>query len=288
MQKVTIPRYGYVLNKTDSTNDYLKEIGRVRLLTGKEEIALSRLSRQGDLEAHKKLVQANLRLVVSVAKQFRGRGLPFQDIIQEGSIGLLKAAEKFDPERGYKFSTYATWWIRQSISRAIQDKSRTIRMPVHVQEASYQLKKAIAKLYKTLERMPSVDELVKETGLTSARIKSTLKAEKTMLSLDQEIAPNSDVELKDFIADKNSDAPEKIAEEDLLKMRVLESLAILKPQEQAVIRLRFGLDDGIPRTLEDIGNGMNLTRERIRQIEVTAKNKLKRSHKFSKMKAFLN
>ena len=288
MQKVTIPRYGYVLSKTDSTNDYLKEIGRIRLLTGKEEIALSKRFRKGDEDAYKQLVQANLRLVVSVAKQFRGRGLPFQDLIQEGSIGLLKAAKKFDPERGYKFSTYATWWIRQSISRAIQDKSRTIRMPVHIQEASYRLRKAIARLYKTLERMPSVEELARETGMKSVQIKNTLKADKTMLSLDQEIAPDSDAELKDFIADQNSDAPEKIAEEELLKRRVLEAISKLKPQEQTVIKLRFGLEDGIPRTLEDIGNGMNLTRERIRQIELTAKKKLKRSGQFSKMRAFLN
>lgn len=283
-----MPRFDYVASDTDSTHDYLREIGRIKLLTGKEEIALSRLARQGDKDAFKQLVQANLRLVVSVAKQFRGRGLPFQDLIQEGSMGLLKAATKFDPERGYKFSTYATWWIRQAISRALQDKSRTIRMPVHVQEASYRIKKAAAKLHKELERMPSIEELADRTGLKPIQIGKILKAEKILLSLDQEIGHEGDAELKDFIADQASDAPEKTAEEDLLKRRVLEAIAILKPQEQTVIKMRFGLEDGIPKTLEEIGNSMSLTRERIRQIELSAKKKLKRSCRFSKMQAFLD
>lgn len=283
-----MPRYSHVSSDKDSTRDYLQEIGRIKLLTGKEEIALSRLARKGDQDAHKKLVQANLRLVVSVAKQFHGRGLPFQDLIQEGSVGLLTAATKFDPERGYKFSTYATWWIRQSISRALQDKSRTIRMPVHVQEASYRLKKVAAKLHKKLERMPSVDELAKETGLKPIQISKTLKAEKQLYSLDQAVGHEGDAELQDFIVDKNSDAAEKIAEENLLNRKVLQAISILKPQEQTVIKLRFGLEDGIPKTLEDIGNMMSLTRERIRQIELSAKKKLKKSLQFSKIKAFLD
>ncbi len=272
----------------DSTSVYLKEIGRHKLLNGTEEITLSRMARDGDQDARRKLVQANLRLVVSVAKQYRGRGLPFQDLIQEGSIGLMKASEKFDPERGYKFSTYATWWIRQAITRALQDKSRTIRMPVHVQENASRLRKSVAKLHKQLERMPTVDELALESGLKKSQVEKTLKAEKQLLSLDQEIGKDKEADLKDFIEDTDTVSPEVTTEEQLLKRRLFAILGDLKPQEQFVLTMRYGLEDGMPRTLDYIGKKLNLSRERIRQIESSAKKKLKKNKDFLRMQDFLN
>lgn len=272
----------------DSTSVYLKEIGRHKLLSGTEEITLSRMARDGDQDARRKLVQANLRLVVSVAKQYRGRGLPFQDLIQEGSIGLMKASEKFDPERGYKFSTYATWWIRQAISRALQDKSRTIRMPVHVQENASRLRKSVAKLHKLLERMPTVDELALESGLKKSQVEKTLKAEKQLLSLDQEIGKDKEADLKDFIEDTDTVSPEVSTEEQLLKRRLFAILDDLKPQEQFVLKMRYGLEDGMPRTLDYIGKKLDLSRERIRQIESSAKKKLKKNKDFLRMQDFLN
>jgi RNA polymerase primary sigma factor len=228
---------------TDSTKKYLDSIGKTKLLTSAEELALARAYRQGDEAAKRKLVQSNLRLVVSIAKKYRNRGLSFLDLVQEGNLGLIKGVEKFDHEKGYKLSTYATWWIRQAISRALQDKSRAIRLPVHMQEARARVAKAVKLLSSKKDRRPTVKEIAAESGLTADKVLQAIAAEKHTVSLDAPLG-NTDQSVTDFVADQVTDSPETLTEQNLLAEQVNRALAVLTPVERQVIRLRFGLDTG--------------------------------------------
>lgn len=259
----------------DSTWTYLREIGRYPLLTPAREIELFRELKNGDESAGRKIVQANLRLVVSVAKRYRNRGLAFQDLIQEGTLGMMRAVDKFDPERGYKFSTYATWWIKQSITRALADKSRMVRLPVHIVEELGRVRKTVRLLALRTQKRPELEEIARAAGMSRARLESILKAEKNLLSLDASLSESSESTLMDFIEDRSTAAPDDVAGAQLLKDRVSKALETLRPQERLVISMRFGLDTGMPATLEQIGNVMGVTRERVRQIEKGALKKLK-------------
>src|SRR5579883_2216531 len=251
----------------DSVRLYLREIGRIQLLKPDEEIELARKILQGDMIAKRKLVQANLRLVVSIAKKYIGRGLSFLDLIQEGNLGLIRAAEKFDHERGYKFSTYATWWIRQAITRALADKSRTIRVPVHMVETINKLKKITRQLAQELNRKPTEQELAKGMEVSLAKLHEIIKAAKEPISLETPIGKEEDSRLGDFIEDAETDRPETTVTHELLRQDLAKMLNELTPRERDVLRLRFGLDDGRQRTLEEVGQLFNVTRERVRQIE---------------------
>ncbi|MBZ0189400.1 MAG: sigma-70 family RNA polymerase sigma factor [Candidatus Obscuribacterales bacterium] len=280
-------RPAQLAEEIDSTKVYLQEIGRHKLLTGPEEICLSRAARAGDANSRRKLVQANLRLVVSIAKRFRGRGLEFQDLIQEGSFGLIRAAEKFDPERGYKFSTYATWWIRQAITRAIQDKSRAIRLPVHVQECSNKLKKVIAGLYLKHGDMPNIDEIARISGMEEGKVASVLKSEKMLVSLSEPLKDQKDREFHELIPDPKATRPEEIVEETLLRETVNRALLQLKPHESQVLKMRFGIDDGIPRPLGYCATRLGFSREGIRQIMKRGIKKLKADKRLANLRVGL-
>ena len=272
----------------DPVKTYLKEIGRVPLLTAGQEMALAKAARAGDAEARRALSEANLRLVVSVAKRYAGRGLPFLDLIQEGNLGLMKAAEKFEPERGFKFSTYATWWIRQAITRAIADQARTIRIPVHMVETINKLIRVSRQLLQELGREPTPEEIAAEMNMPVDRVREILKISQEPVSLETPIGEEEDSHLGDFIQDDNVPVPSDAAAFTLLKEQLVEVLGTLTEREQKVLRLRFGLDDGRARTLEEVGKEFNVTRERIRQIEAKALRKLRHPSRSRKLKDYLD
>ena len=275
----------------DPVRMYLKEIGKVPLLTAEEEIELAqKMERGGDEgeEAKKRLAEANLRLVVSIAKRYVGRGMLFLDLIQEGNLGLIKAVEKFDYKKGYKFSTYATWWIRQAITRAIADQARTIRIPVHMVETINKLIRVSRQLLQELGREATAEEIAEEMGLPVERVREILKISQEPVSLETPIGEEEDSHLGDFIQDDNVPVPADAAAFTLLKEQLVEVLGTLTDREQKVLRLRFGLDDGRARTLEEVGKEFNVTRERIRQIEAKALRKLRHPSRSRKLKDYLD
>lgn len=272
----------------DPVRMYLKEIGKVPLLTAEEEIELAQKMEIGDQEAKKRLAEANLRLVVSIAKRYVGRGMLFLDLIQEGNLGLIKAVEKFDYRKGYKFSTYATWWIRQAITRAIADQARTIRIPVHMVETINKLIRVSRQLLQELGREPTPEEIAEEMNLPVERVREILKISQEPVSLETPIGEEEDSHLGDFIQDDNVPVPADAAAFTLLKEQLVEVLGTLTEREQKVLRLRFGLDDGRARTLEEVGKEFNVTRERIRQIEAKALRKLRHPSRSRKLKDYLD
>ena len=271
----------------DPVRMYLKEIGKVTLLSSDEEIELAQRMEQGDDEAKKRLAEANLRLVVSIAKRYVGRGMQFLDLIQEGNLGLIKAVEKFDYRKGYKFSTYATWWIRQAITRAIADQARTIRIPVHMVETINKLIRVSRQLLQELGREPSSEEIAEAMELPVERVREILKISQEPVSLETPIGEEEDSHLGDFIQDDNVPVPADAAAFAVLKEELMKVLDTLTEREQKVLRLRFGLDDGRARTLEEVGKEFNVTRERIRQIEAKALRKLRHPSRSRKLKDFL-
>ena len=272
----------------DPVRMYLKEIGKVSLLTAEEEIELAKRMEEGDESAKKRLAEANLRLVVSIAKRYVGRGMLFLDLIQEGNLGLIKAVEKFDYRKGYKFSTYATWWIRQAITRAIADQARTIRIPVHMVETINKLIRVSRQLLQELGREPSPEEIAEEMDMSVDRVREILKISQEPVSLETPIGEEEDGHLGDFIQDDNVPVPADAAAFTLLKEQLVEVLGTLTDREQKVLRLRFGLDDGRARTLEEVGKEFNVTRERIRQIEAKALRKLRHPSRSRKLKDYLD
>ena len=276
------------LNINDPVRMYLKEIGQIRLLTLPEELELADRIEQGDEEAKNILAEANLRLVVSIAKRYVGRGMLFLDLIQEGNMGLMKAVEKFDVSKGYKFSTYATWWIRQAITRAIADQARTIRVPVHMVETINKLIRVSRQLLQELGREPTPEEIAKEMSMPVDRVREILKISQEPVSLETPIGEEEDSHLGDFIQDDNVPVPADAAAFTLLKEQLGEVLSTLTEREQKVLRLRFGLDDGRARTLEEVGKEFNVTRERIRQIEAKALRKLRHPSRSRKLKDYLD
>ena len=272
----------------DPVRMYLKEIGKVSLLTADEEIELAKRMEQGDEDAKKRLAEANLRLVVSIAKRYVGRGMLFLDLIQEGNLGLIKAVEKFDYRKGYKFSTYATWWIRQAITRAIADQARTIRIPVHMVETINKLIRVSRQLLQELGREPPPEEIAEEMDMNVDRVREILKISQEPVSLETPIGEEEDSHLGDFIQDDNVPVPADAAAFTLLKEQLIEVLGTLTEREQKVLRLRFGLDDGRARTLEEVGKEFNVTRERIRQIEAKALRKLRHPSRSRKLKDYLD
>ncbi len=271
----------------DPVRMYLKEIGKVPLLSADEEIELAKRMEEGDEEAKKKLAEANLRLVVSIAKRYVGRGMLFLDLIQEGNLGLIKAVEKFDYRKGFKFSTYATWWIRQAITRAIADQARTIRIPVHMVETINKLIRVSRQLLQELGREPHPEEIAKEMEISVERVREILKISQEPVSLETPIGEEEDSHLGDFIQDENVPVPADAAAFTLLKEELVEVLSTLTEREQKVLRLRFGLDDGRARTLEEVGKEFQVTRERIRQIEAKALRKLRHPTRSRRLKDFL-
>lgn len=272
----------------DPVRMYLKEIGKVPLLNAEEEIDLAKKMEMGDAEAKKRLAEANLRLVVSIAKRYVGRGMLFLDLIQEGNMGLIKAVEKFDYRKGYKFSTYATWWIRQAITRAIADQARTIRIPVHMVETINKLIRVSRQLLQELGREPTPEEIAAEMNMPEERVREILKISQEPVSLETPIGEEEDSHLGDFIQDDNVPVPSDAAAFTLLKEQLVEVLGTLTEREQKVLRLRFGLDDGRARTLEEVGKEFNVTRERIRQIEAKALRKLRHPSRSRKLKDYLD
>lgn len=271
----------------DPVRMYLKEIGRVPLLSADEETNLAKRMEQGDEEAKRRLAEANLRLVVSIAKRYVGRGMLFLDLIQEGNLGLIKAVEKFDYNKGFKFSTYATWWIRQAITRAIADQARTIRIPVHMVETINKLIRVSRQLLQELGREPSPEEIAREMDVSVERVREIMKIAQEPVSLETPIGEEEDSHLGDFIEDQDAPAPAEAASFMLLKEQLEEVLETLTPREEKVLRLRFGLDDGRARTLEEVGQHFGVTRERIRQIEAKALRKLRHPSRSKKLKDFL-
>ena len=274
----------------DPVRLYLREIGRIKLLSTAEEIELARKIMAGGSagdRAKRKLVQANLRLVVSIAKKYVGRGMLFLDLIQEGNLGLIRAAEKFDHERGFKFSTYATWWIRQAITRAIADQARTIRIPVHMVETINKLKKVTRRLAQERSRKPTEEELAAEMGVSISKLRDIVKIAQEPLSLETPIGKEEDSRLGDFIEDTGADAPIKTVASELLKEDLAEVLCTLSARERDVLRLRFGMDDGRQRTLEEVGQLFGVTRERIRQIEAKALRKLRHPNRRKKLEEYV-
>ena len=275
------------INIDDHVRMYLKEIGKVQLLSADEETELAKRMEQGDEYAKKRLAEANLRLVVSIAKRYVGRGMLFLDLIQDGNLGLIKAVEKFDYRKGYKFSTYATWWIRQAITRAIADQARTIRIPVHMVETINKLIRVSRQLLQELGREPSDDELAKEMQMPVDKVREIRKIAQEPVSLETPIGEEEDSHLGDFIPDENIPAPADAAAFTLLKEQLIDVLDTLTDREEKVLRLRFGLDDGRARTLEEVGKEFNVTRERIRQIEAKALRKLRHPSRSKKLKDYL-
>lgn len=272
----------------DPVRMYLKEIGRVPLLTAEEEVALAKQMEAGDEEAQRRLAEANLRLVVSIAKRYVGRGMLFLDLIQEGNLGLIKAVEKFDYNKGYKFSTYATWWIRQAITRAIADQARTIRIPVHMVETINKLIRVQRQLLQELGRDPAPEEIAEVMEISVERVREIMKIAQEPVSLETPIGEEEDSHLGDFIEDHDAPAPAEVASFMLLKEQLEEVLDTLTAREEKVLRLRFGLDDGRARTLEEVGQNFGVTRERIRQIEAKALRKLRHPSRSRKLKDFLD
>ena len=272
----------------DPVRMYLKEIGKVSLLSADEEIELAKRMEKGDEAAKKRLAEANLRLVVSIAKRYVGRGMLFLDLIQEGNLGLIKAVEKFDYRKGYKFSTYATWWIRQAITRAIADQARTIRIPVHMVETINKLIRVSRQLLQELGREPTPEEIADKMDMSVERVREILKISQEPVSLETPIGEEEDSHLGDFIQDDNVPVPADAAAFTLLKEQLVEVLSTLTDREQKVLRLRFGLDDGRARTLEEVGKEFNVTRERIRQIEAKALRKLRHPSRSRKLKDYLD
>ena len=279
------------LSKDVKINDpvrmYLKEIGRINLLTSDEEFEYAKRAEEGDEEAKRLLAESNLRLVVSIAKRYVGRGMLFLDLIQEGNIGLMKAVDKFDPTKGYKFSTYATWWIRQAITRAIADQARTIRVPVHMVETINKLARVQRQLTQELNREPTDDEIAKKLGITIDKVREVYKISQDPVSLETPIGEEDDSHLGDFVPDERTMGPEEYATVEMLKEELSGVLATLTDREEKVLRLRFGLDDGQCRTLEEVGQIFGVTRERIRQIEAKALRKLRHPSRSRKLKDFL-
>lgn len=279
------------LSKDIKINDpvrmYLKEIGRINLLTTDEEFEYARLAEQGDEFAKKMLAESNLRLVVSIAKRYVGRGMLFLDLIQEGNIGLMKAVDKFDPSKGYKFSTYATWWIRQAITRAIADQARTIRVPVHMVETINKLSRVQRQLTQELNREPTEEEIANKLNITVEKVREVYKISQDPVSLETPIGEEDDSHLGDFIRDEATMSPEEYATVEMLKEELTSVLLTLTDREEKVLRLRFGLDDGQCRTLEEVGQIFGVTRERIRQIEAKALRKLRHPSRSRKLKDFL-
>ena len=272
----------------DPVRMYLKEIGKVPLLTAEEEIDIAQRMEEGDEEAKRKLAEANLRLVVSIAKRYVGRGMLFLDLIQEGNLGLIKAVEKFDYRKGYKFSTYATWWIRQAITRAIADQARTIRIPVHMVETINKLIRVSRQLLQELGREPTPEEIAREMAISEDKVREIIKIAQEPVSLETPIGEEEDSHLGDFIPDDDAPAPAEAASFTLMKEQLMNVLDTLTPREEKVLRLRFGLDDGRQRTLEEVGREFKVTRERIRQIEAKALRKLRHPSRSKKLRDFLN
>lgn len=272
----------------DPVRMYLKEIGKVSLLTADEEVDLAKLMEKGDEESKKKLAEANLRLVVSIAKRYVGRGMQFLDLIQEGNLGLIKAVEKFDYRKGYKFSTYATWWIRQAITRAIADQARTIRIPVHMVETINKLIRVSRQLVQELGRDPKPEEIAEEMNIPVEKVREIMKISQEPVSLETPIGEEEDSHLGDFIPDDDAPAPAEAAAHILLKEQLDDVLDTLTGREEKVLRLRFGLDDGRARTLEEVGREFKVTRERIRQIEAKALRKLRHPSRSKKLKDYLD
>ena len=272
----------------DPVRMYLKEIGNVPLLTSEEEVELAKRVEQGDEEAKKKLTEANLRLVVSIAKKYVGRGMPFLDLIQEGNMGLMKAVDKFDYTKGYKFSTYATWWIRQAITRGIADTGRTIRVPVHMVETINKTLRMTRTLLQELGREPTPEEVAERLGVPVSRVREVLKISRDPVSLDTPIGEEDDSHLGDFIEDDTALSPADSAAFSMLKEELSKALESLTERERQVVKLRFGLEDGRQRTLEEVGKEFNVTRERIRQIEAKALRKLRHPSRSKRLKDFLN
>jgi len=272
----------------DPVKVYLKEIGRVPLLTPDEEVELAIKINEGDLNAKKRLSEANLRLVVSIAKRYLGRGMQFLDLIQEGNLGLIKAVEKFDYTKGFKFSTYATWWIRQAITRAIADQARTIRIPVHMVETINKVKKVSSQLLHQNGHEPTADEIAEELDMSVDKVREIMRVAQEPVSLETPIGEEEDSHLGDFIPDDDAPAPADAASHTLLREQLMEVLDTLTPREEKVLRLRFGLEDGRSRTLEEVGKEFNVTRERIRQIEAKALRKLRHPSRSKKLKDFLD
>lgn len=279
--------YSSDINIDDPVKVYLKEIGRVPLLTGDEEVELAERMAAGDPKARQRLSEANLRLVVSIAKRYVGRGMQFLDLIQEGNLGLIKAVEKFDHTKGFKFSTYATWWIRQAITRAIADQARTIRIPVHMVETINRQVRVSRMLFQELGRDPTPAEIAKEMGISEERVCEIQKIAQDPVSLETPIGEEEDSHLGDFLEDENAAAPSDSVAFTMLKEQLLGVLDTLTPREEKVLRLRYGIDDGRPRTLEEVGKEFNVTRERIRQIEAKALRKLRHPSRSKRLKDFL-
>ncbi len=272
----------------DPVKVYLKEIGRVPLLSSEEEIQLAIRIKDGDVAAKQRLSEANLRLVVSIAKRYLGRGMQFLDLIQEGNLGLIKAVEKFDCSKGFKFSTYATWWIRQAITRAIADQARTIRIPVHMVETINKVKKISSQLLHQNGHEPTADEIAAELDMSVDKVREIMRVAQEPVSLETPIGEEEDSHLGDFIPDDDAPAPADAASHTLLREQLMEVLDTLTPREEKVLRLRFGLEDGRSRTLEEVGKEFNVTRERIRQIEAKALRKLRHPSRSKKLKDFLD
>ena len=282
------PALAETIGIDDHVRMYLKEIGRVPLLSAEEEIELAKRIEKNDEVAKRRLAEANLRLVVSIAKRYIGRGLQFLDLIQEGNLGLIKAVEKFDHRKGYKFSTYATWWIRQAITRAIADQARTIRVPVHMVETINKLGRVNRQLVQELGREPTIDELAEGMGMNTERVREIMKVAQEPVSLETPIGEEDDSHLGDFIQDEDALAPAEAASAQLLREQLEHSLDTLTSREEKVLRLRFGLDDGRSRTLEEVGQIFGVTRERIRQIEAKALRKLRHPSRSKRLKDYLD
>jgi len=271
----------------DSVRMWLREIGKTPLLTSKQEVELAKLVEAGDMDAKSLITESNLRLVVSIAKRYSGRGMSFPDLIQEGNIGLIRAVEKFDYRKGYKFSTYATWWIRQAITRAIADQGRTIRIPVHMVETINRLIKTNSQLLQDLGREPTLEEIAREMGVSPERVSEIIRIAPEPLSLETPIGEEEDSHLADFIEDQEAISPAEAASHMILREKIDEALSNLTDRERDVLRMRFGLDDGYPRTLEEVGKCFSVTRERIRQIEAKALKKLRHPSRSRKLRDYL-